>query len=92
MAALEQFSHLQHCHDESLLLGAVTLYIFGLQLAGEQWTALSLLLFSIVAILLLQLVKRSLRSADLNMALLKLDFCSDSIIFKHLLCSIHSCM
>ena len=22
MAALEQFSHLQHCHDESLLLGA----------------------------------------------------------------------
>ena len=74
------------------LVLTVTLYIFGLQLAGEQWTALSLLLFSIVAILLLQLVKRSLRSADLNMALLKLDFCSDSIIFKHLLCSIHSCM
>ena len=57
------------------LVPTVTLYILDLQPAGEQWKALSLILFSIVAILLLQLVKRSLRSADLNMALQKLDFC-----------------
>lgn len=55
------------------LVPTVTLYILDLQPAGEQWKALSLILFSIVAILLLQLVKRSLRSADLNMALQKLD-------------------
>lgn len=57
------------------LVPTVTLYILDLQPAGEQWKALSLILFSTVAILLLQLVKRSLRSADLNMALQKLDFC-----------------
>eukprot|EP00435_Cladocopium_sp_Y103_P066544 s28_g28.t2 len=55
------------------LVPTVTLYILGLQLPGEQWTALSLMLFSTVAILLLHLVKRSLCSADLNMALQKLD-------------------
>ena len=53
----------------------VTSYIWGLQQAGEQWTALSLLLFSAAATILLQLVKRSLYSADLHMALQKMDFC-----------------
>lgn len=48
-------------------------YILGLQQAGEQWTALSLLLFSAAAIILLQLVKRSIYSADLHMVLQKQD-------------------
>eukprot|EP00438_Fugacium_kawagutii_P029728 Skav214783 [mRNA] locus=scaffold1820:27552:29378:- [translate_table: standard] len=47
--------------------------IWGSQASSQQWTALSLLVFSTVAVLLLQLVKRSLRSPDLNMAVQKLD-------------------
>ena len=47
---------------------AVVLYARGEQESGEQWTAMSLLLFSVVAVLLLQLVKRSICSEDLNLA------------------------
>lgn len=55
------------------LVPTVILYIFCVQLPGEHWTAFLLALFSIVALLLLHLVKRSLRSPDLNMALQHLD-------------------
>ena len=57
------------CH----LVLAVVLYAQGHQRSGEQWTAMSLLLFSAVAVLLLQLVKRSLYSEDLNRAVQQLD-------------------
>jgi hypothetical protein len=60
----------------------VILYAFCVQPPGEQWTAFSLMLFSTVALLLLHLVKRSLRSPDLNMALQQLDcWLMDSAIF-----------
>lgn len=55
------------------LVPTVILYAFCVQPPGEQWTAFSLMLFSTVALLLLHLVKRSLRSPDLNMALQQLD-------------------
>jgi len=57
------------CH----LVLAVVLYAQGDQRSGEQWTAMSLLLFSAVAVLLLQMVKRSLYSEDLNRAVQRLD-------------------
>jgi len=57
------------CH----LVLAVVLYARGEQESGEQWTAMSLLLFSVVAVLLLQLVKRSICSEDLNLAVQQLD-------------------
>ena len=57
------------CH----LVLAVVLYAWGEQHSGEQWTAMSLLLFSAVAVLLLQLVKRSICSEDLNLAVQQLD-------------------
>jgi len=59
------------CH----LVLAVVLYARGEQESGEQWTAMSLLLFSVVAVLLLQLVKRSICSEDLNLAVQQLDAC-----------------
>eukprot|EP00438_Fugacium_kawagutii_P007167 Skav209286 [mRNA] locus=scaffold251:27670:29241:+ [translate_table: standard] len=52
---------------------SVALQLQGLQESGEHFASFALLFFSIVAILFLILVKRSLRSEELNLAMQKVD-------------------
>ena len=73
MAELQQFNQLPHHPAEPLSPGASSSLVCSGRSAPEQWTAMSLLLFSAVAVRLLQLVKRSLCSEDLNRAVQQLD-------------------